>query len=92
MEGVWDADGKTMIDAIGRVVGRKPRVWSFPWWAMALVAPFVTLFRELKEMRYLWAKPLKMDNARLVATLGAEPRTPLDTAVRRTLESMGCLA
>ncbi len=50
------------------------------------------LFKELTEMRYIWAQPLRMDNARLLATLGAEPRTPIDTAVRRTLESMGCLA
>jgi len=92
MEGVWDADGETMIGAIGRATGREPRIWSFPWWAMPLLAPFVTLFRELKEMRYLWSQPLRMDNAKLVATLGGEPRTPLDTAVRRTLESMGCLA
>lgn len=92
MDGVWDADGSTMIGAIGRVVGKRPRVWSFPWWAMPLLAPFVTLFRELKEMRYLWSEPLRMDNAKLVATLGAEPRTPLDIAVKRTLESMGCLA
>jgi len=92
MEGVWDADGATLIGAIGRAVGRRPKVWSFPWWAMPLLAPFVTLFRELLEMRYLWSRPLRMDNAKLVATLGAEPRTPLDTAVKRTLESMGCLA
>jgi nucleoside-diphosphate-sugar epimerase len=43
-------------------------------------------------MRYLWSQSLRMDNAKLVATLGAEPRTPLDTAVKRTLESLGCLA
>lgn len=92
MEGVWDADGETLIGSIGRAVGKKPKVWSFPWWVMPLLAPFVTLFRELGEMRYLWSQPLRMDNARLVATLGAEPRTPLDVAVRRTLESMGCLA
>lgn len=92
MEGLWDADGATLIGAIGRVVGRKPKVWSFPWWALPMLAPFVALFRELREMRYLWSQPIRMDNAKLVAMLGIEPRTPLDTAVRRTLESMGCLA
>lgn len=91
MEGVWDADGEALIGAIARAVGRKPRIWSFPWWAMPALAPFVPLFRELREMRYLWSTLIRMDNARLVATLGAEPRTPLDMAVRRTLEAMGCL-
>lgn len=91
MDGLWDADGRTLIDAIGRVVGRKPKVWSFPWWSMPLLAPFVPLFRELREMRYIWSTPIRMDNARLVSVLGDEPRTPLDTAVRLTLESMECL-
>lgn len=91
MEGIWDADGRALVDAIGRVSGRRPRVWSFPWWSMPFLAPFVPLFRELREMRYIWTEPLRMDNSRLVAELGEEPRTPLDTAIRRTLESMGCL-
>ena len=91
MDGIWDADGRTLIDAIGRVVGSAPTVWSFPWWSMPLLAPFVPLFKELREMRYLWSTPIRMDNARLVALLGEEPHTPLETAVRRTLESMGCL-
>lgn len=92
MEGVWDADGTKMIAAIEKAAGRTLKVRSFPWWALPFMAPFVTFFRELKEMRYLWSEPLKMDNTRLVATLGAEPRTPLDVAVRRTLEDMGSLA
>lgn len=91
MEGVWDADGRMLIDAVARVVGRKPSVWSFPWWSMPVLAPFVPLFKELREMRYLWSTPIRMDNTRLRSVLGEEPRTPLDTAVRRTLQSMGCL-
>jgi hypothetical protein len=46
----------------------------------------------MREMRYLWREPLRLDNARLVAALGAEPRTPISVAVRRALESLGCLA
>jgi hypothetical protein len=42
-------------------------------------------------MRYIWAEPLRMDNAKLVSTLGAESHTPIVKAVRRTLEDMGCL-
>jgi nucleoside-diphosphate-sugar epimerase len=42
-------------------------------------------------MRYLWRHPLRLDNRRLVAVLGAEPHTPLDEAVERTLEGLGCL-
>lgn len=92
MNGHLDADGAQMIAAIRRVAG-KPDLpaRSFPWWLLPLAAPFVTLFREMKEMRYLWQEPLRMDNARLVAFLGAEPHTPLDEAVRATLAGLGCL-
>jgi nucleoside-diphosphate-sugar epimerase len=90
--GHFDADGKGMIEAIRKVAG-KPRlpVRSFPWFVVVAASPFVTLFREMLEMRYLWREPLRLDNARLVRVLGAEPHTPLDLAVKRTLEGLGCL-
>jgi nucleoside-diphosphate-sugar epimerase len=92
MNGHWDADGAQMTDAIRRVLGnaRLP-VRSFPWWLLGPAAPFVPLFREMKEMRYLWQQPVRMDNARLVQVLGEEPHTPLDEAVRATLRGLGCL-
>jgi nucleoside-diphosphate-sugar epimerase len=42
-------------------------------------------------MRYLWREPLRMDNSRLVAFLGHEPHTPLDDAIRISLQELGCL-
>ena len=96
MRGHFDADGSQMAAAIQRVVhadsGRTPTLRRFPWGLLMLAAPFVTLFREMREMRYLWREPIRMDNAKLVATLGAEPHTPLDTAVRDSLIGLGCLA
>jgi nucleoside-diphosphate-sugar epimerase len=93
MVGHWDADGTQMIESIRRVTARrsgaKARVSAFPWWLFTLASPFVTTFRELREMRYLWETPVRMDNARLVEMLGCEPHTPLDEAVEATLESMG---
>ena len=96
MAGQWDADGTQMVRAIQRVVARRtgaePGVRPFPWWAVRLGSPFVTTFREMQEMRYLWNEPVKMDNTRLVAALGREPHTPLDLAVEASLEGLGCLA
>jgi nucleoside-diphosphate-sugar epimerase len=96
MAGHWDSDGSQMTAAIRRVVARRtgvePKVSTFPWWLLTLAAPFVTTFRELREMRYLWRKPLRMDNARLEAVLGREPHTPLEAAVEATLEGLRCLA
>jgi nucleoside-diphosphate-sugar epimerase len=92
MNGHWDADGTQMAEAIRRVLGnaRLP-VRSFPWWLLGPAAPFVPLFREMKEMRYLWQQPVRMDNARLLQVLGEEPHTPLDEAVRATLRGLGCI-
>ncbi len=92
MRGHWDIDGTEMIAAIRRVVGQPAlKIRAFPWLMVRLASPFVPLFRQLLEMRYLWATPLRMDNARLVAILGVEPHTPLDEAVRATLAGLGCL-
>ena len=35
--------------------------------------------------------PIRLGHAQLVATLCAEPHTPLERAVRTTLASLGCL-
>jgi nucleoside-diphosphate-sugar epimerase len=95
MKGHWDHDGTQMTRAIQRVVARQtavePAVVAFPWWLIVLAAPFVTTFREMLEMRYLWRIPLRMDNAHLEAVIGAEPHTPLDQAVETTLVGLGCL-
>jgi len=94
MAGHWDADGTRMAEAIVRVArrhGAAPRVGAFPWGLLWLAAPFSETLRELMQMRYLWRQPLRMDNARLVGVLGAEPHTPLDVAVEATLRGLGCL-
>lgn len=95
MAGHWDGDGTQMTSAIRRVVlqrsGVEPRVAAFPWWLLTLASPFVATFREMREMRYLWQKPVRMDNARLISVLGHEPHTPLDDAVEASLAGMDCI-
>lgn len=90
MEGHWDADGTEMVKAIARAA-HKPdlKASAFPWWFMTLASPFVAVFRELREMRYLWRQPVKMSNQRLIKILGTEPHTPLDIAVGKTLAGLG---
>jgi nucleoside-diphosphate-sugar epimerase len=92
MEGHWDADGTQIIDAIRRTAGNpRVKVRPMPWRLMRLLSPFVPLFREVAEMRYLWITPARMGNEHLRAVLGAEPHTPLDEAVRKTLIGLRCL-
>jgi nucleoside-diphosphate-sugar epimerase len=90
--GQWDADGTRMTAAIKTVVGRRNiPVRRFPWPLLNLLSPFKTLFREMREMRYLWQQPLQLNNDRLLRVLKTEPHTPLDQAVRATLAGLGCL-
>ncbi|WP_041741013.1 SDR family NAD(P)-dependent oxidoreductase [Collimonas fungivorans] len=92
MNGHWDADGTEMVAAIGRVTGQPGlKAKSFPWWLLPLAAPFVPVFRELREMSYLWRQPLRLDNRRLLQLLGSEPHTRLDEALKATLGGMRCL-
>ncbi|WP_439892606.1 SDR family oxidoreductase [Ralstonia sp. 25C] len=90
MRGHWDADGTQMAASIGRAVGRPVKTRAFPWWALPVLSPFSEMLREMREMRYLWQHPARMDNAKLVQALGAEPHTPWDEAVGATLRSLGC--
>jgi hypothetical protein len=64
-------------------------VRSFPWRTIGLLRHVVPLLSEVHEMRYLWKVPVRLDNRKLVAALGREPRTDLDTAVRQTLRDLG---
>ena len=90
--GHWLARGDDLAGSIRRVTGnaRLP-IWPFPYPLVWALAPFNETFRELLEMRYLWRRPIGLDNAKLVRFLGAEPQTPLDAAMTATLADMGCL-
>lgn len=89
MGGHWDSDGTEMVAAIVRALGQpEVSVGRLPWWAVSLAAMFKPDFKELLELKYLWERPVQLRNERLVATLGGEPHTPLDEAVRTTLKSI----
>ncbi|MBZ9936591.1 NAD-dependent epimerase/dehydratase family protein [Mesorhizobium sp. BR1-1-16] len=85
--------GIGIAEAVRSVVGKPElRIGRFPWWMIYAGAPFVEMFREILEMRYLWKERLELDNSKLTAFLGAEPHTPTPIAIRATLEGLGCLA
>jgi nucleoside-diphosphate-sugar epimerase len=90
--GHWVEDGRAFCQAMRRAAGRPDLpIRAFPWIVVRLAAPFNETFRELLEMRYLWQRPIGLDNAKLVRFLGEEPHTPLEPALRSTLIDMGCL-
>jgi nucleoside-diphosphate-sugar epimerase len=84
--GHWVERNADMAERVCAVLGiSNRRIKPFPWWAVKLGAPFVSAFREMLEMRYLWQVPLQMDNTKLCALLGREPHTPIDIALAATL-------
>ncbi len=88
--GHWLEHSGELAETVRRAAGRPElRIRAFPWLLVRLLSPVNETFRELLEMRYLQERPIGLDNAKLVAFLGAEPHTPLETAVRATLADMG---
>jgi nucleoside-diphosphate-sugar epimerase len=90
----YQVTGAEMAAAVAQALGEKTiKVRRFPWFPMALLSPFVRLFRELGEMRYLWDAPIALDDARLRAFLGGPPAsTPFAIAIRETLIGLGCIS
>lgn len=89
--GYCDTGGERMVEAVRRAVGRDVPERAFPWWLMRVLAPFGGFPREVVEIEPYWRHPVRLDNRRLEALIGDEPRTPLDAAVRTTLRALGCL-
>ena len=91
-QGHWDPDGSEMIEAIRNATGRPNlHVRGLPWFFFKLASPFNETMREAYAVRPLWRTPVRLDNTRLVAFLGEEPHTPLNTAVDTTLRGLGCI-
>jgi nucleoside-diphosphate-sugar epimerase len=87
--GHWFERGAEIAATICRLAGLDARrIKPFPWWLVKLAAPFVEVCREMQEMRYLWEVPLSLDNVKLQARIGEEPRTPIDAALRETLKDV----
>ncbi len=90
--GHWLARGDEMAASIRRVTGDASiPIRPFPYPLLYALSPFVEMFRELLEMRYLWNRPIGLDGRKLKAFLGDVPATPFDAAVRETLADMDCL-
>ena len=90
--GHWLPRWDDLLASVRRVTGQ-PNLpgQAFPWPLIIALSPFVETFRELLEMGYLWRRPIGLDNGKLTAFLGAEPHTPLDSAIAATLEDLACL-
>jgi nucleoside-diphosphate-sugar epimerase len=87
--GDWMEGPDALGEAVRRATGDvKTPIKAFPWPVVFAAAPFVTMFRELLEMRYLWTRAIGMNDAKLRAFLGEVPSTPLDVAMKEALADL----
>ena len=86
--------GAELQAAVEAALGRPLQRRAFPWWTLRLAAPVVPMFRALLEMRHLWQRPHRLDDARLRTLLGTLPATPLPAVVAQALAALppGALA
>jgi nucleoside-diphosphate-sugar epimerase len=63
-------------------------VKGMPWALVGVAGLFNPLLRELAKMSYLWREPHRLAGAKLKATIGAIPCTPLDEALDTTLAEL----
>lgn len=81
--------GAELHAALEAACGQALKKAAMPWWLVALAAPLLPSWRALLEMRYLWQRPHRLDDAALRARIGAVPHTPLDQALACSLASLG---
>jgi nucleoside-diphosphate-sugar epimerase len=60
-----------------------------PWPLLRAGGLVVPMWRELAEMEYLWRVPHALDDSALQALIGPLQATPLDSALRQTLQELG---
>ena len=72
--------------------GQPLRTASISWLLVRLAGFVMPTMASIFEMRYLWRKPYALDNRKLVALIGEEPRTPFAQAVRASLGDLGLLS
>ncbi|HEY1879791.1 MAG TPA: NAD-dependent epimerase/dehydratase family protein [Caulobacteraceae bacterium] len=87
--GHWVENGRSLGETVRKVTGNPQiPIKAFPWWLIYVASPFVTMFRELGEMRYLWTRPIGLDDAKLRAFIDV-PETPFDCVLRASLADLG---
>ena len=69
--------------ALAPYLKRDARVLTLPSWLVTMPGIFVPAMGELKEMRYQWEEPYRVDDAKYRTTLGVSA-TPFEERVRAT--------
>ncbi|MCV2368572.1 NAD-dependent epimerase/dehydratase family protein [Roseateles oligotrophus] len=85
-------EGQVLHQAFAQAWGQPLKAGDLPWFLIRLGSPFVASWRAIAEMRYLWQKPHRLDDAELRRLIGEPPQTPLVPALRASLEALALVA
>jgi nucleoside-diphosphate-sugar epimerase len=61
--------GQALGELCAAALGRPVRIAPFAWWQLALAMPVWPMARHLREMRYLWDMPHRLEAETLAASL-----------------------
>ena len=76
---------RQVVEQIYALAKTEPRLSPMPGWMLTLLALFVPIMRELKEMSFLWDRPYVVDHSKFENAFWGD-FTPLDEGLKRTLE------
>jgi nucleoside-diphosphate-sugar epimerase len=79
--------GREFLAAVNRAVPAPLKTGLVTRGMMRMVAPFHRISRESLPMLYQWIEPFLVDDAKFQKTFGPFAVTPLDEAVRTTVEA-----
>jgi len=82
------ASQRVFLENVALIAGH-PRlsVQILPWWLLSIYGLFDGVVREMMEMRYLFDKSVILDGAKMTRLCPDIQPTPLDEAIRATLQS-----
>ncbi|MDP2575137.1 NAD-dependent epimerase/dehydratase family protein [Vibrio penaeicida] len=64
-----DISFEDIENSLLRIRGLPVSTRSFPWWSLAIIGLFSTKMKAVREMRYLWRHPLKLNDTKLQLAL-----------------------
>ena len=76
---------RQVVERIYAFAKTEPRLSPMPGWMLTLLAVFVPIMREIKEMSFLWDRPYVVDHSKFENAFWGD-FTPLDEGLKRTLE------
>ncbi len=87
----WNGTTREIVARFAEAAGQKPRLFRLPTWLLRIVGLFMGEAGALAEMIYQWETPYRLDDSAFRAAFGVSA-TPIDQAVRETLDAMGFAA